>query len=169
MHVLLYALPLALLFVTLSDQWTLDGFLAGYGLGAAVMLLMAGRRHRVRWQRLPLQVLWFGVYFVKLSWDIFMSGLDTARRVLDPRLPINPGTVLIPVQDAKRSLWISALSAHAITVTPGEMVEGFTEIDGEPHFVVHTLDVAQTERTGRQAQAARLKMLRRITGEGDES
>jgi multicomponent Na+:H+ antiporter subunit E len=169
MHVLLFALPLSLLFVTLSDQWTLDGFLVGYVIGAAVMLLIAGRRHRVRGQRLPSQLFWFGVYFVKLSWNIFLSGFDVARRVLDPRLPINPGTVAIPVQDEKRSLWISALSAHAITVTPGEMVEGFIEIDGRPHFVIHTLDVAHTERTGHQAQAARLKMLRRITGEDDKS
>jgi multicomponent Na+:H+ antiporter subunit E len=169
MHVLLFALPLALLFVTLSDQWTLDGFLAGYAIGAAVMLLIAGRRHRVRWQRLPSQVFWLAVYALQLSRDIMLSGFDVARRVLDPRLPINPGTVTIPVQDDKHSLWISALSAHAITVTPGEMVEGFTEIDGQPHFVIHTLDVAQTERTGYQAQAARLKMLRRITGEDDPS
>lgn len=169
MHVLLYALPLALLFVTLSDQWTLDGFLAGYGIGAAIMLLLAGRSHRVRWQRLPAQVFWFGIFIIQLSWNIFMSGFDVARRVLDPRLPITPGIVLIPVQDAKRSVWISALSAHALTVSPGEIVKGFTEVDGEPHFIVHTLDVPQTERTGREAQAARLRMLRRITGEGDES
>ncbi|MDI9637068.1 Na+/H+ antiporter subunit E [Geitlerinema splendidum] len=105
------------------------------------------------------------VYIVQLFVDILISSVDVARKVLDPRLPINPGTVVVPTQDPKDSAMIAALSAHAITVTPGEMVEGFIEGDGETRMIIHTLDIDETQRSAAEKQAKRLELLRRIVGE----
>lgn len=166
--VLLYAVPMMFLFVTLSDQWTLDGFLVGYAVGVIVGLLIGVPAGQLRLRRLPGQVFWLLVYIARLCWDILLSSVDVARRVLDPRLPINPGQVTISSRVPSDNRLISALSAHAITVTPGEMVENFVDAEGETRMIVHTLDVEATRRNGDRQQAQRLVMLRRITGD-DES
>ncbi|MDK3161422.1 Na+/H+ antiporter subunit E [Kamptonema cortianum] len=163
--IFLYALPQMMLFVVLSDQWSPGGFIVGYVVGLMVSLLVGARASRIRWQRLPSQLFWLVVYIVQLFVDILISSVDVARKVLDPRLPINPGTVVVPTQDPKDSAIIAALSAHAITVTPGEMVEGFIEGDGETRMIIHTLDIDETQRSAAEKQAKRLELLRRIVGE----
>jgi multicomponent Na+:H+ antiporter subunit E len=157
--VILLAVPLALLFMTLSNQWSLDGFAAGYVVGAAVLSITGIYPAQTNVKRLPHQLFWLAIYVVQLGWNILLSSIDVARRVLDPRLPVNPGEVVVSTQD--KSMLKAALSAHIITVTPGEMV---IDMD-DNEMVVHTLDVEITQHTINQAQASRLKMLRRILGE----
>jgi multicomponent Na+:H+ antiporter subunit E len=65
----------------------------------------------------------------------------------------------VPTQDETHSASIAALSAHAITITPGELVVDF---DGAKVMYVHCLDTEATSKTADPAQAARLKLLRRV-------
>lgn len=165
---LLYALPLALLFMTMSDQWTLGGLLVGYAAGVGILLIVGGELpSRVKWGRLPLQFVWLVIYIVRLAWEIMLSSFDVARRVLDPNLPINTGEVVVPLHDDENRIAIAALSAHAITVTPGEMTVDFKTIDGETYMVVHTLDVDATSKNGEREQIKRSTLLQRIMGDDD--
>ncbi len=163
----LYALPLSVLFMTISDQWAIDGFIVGYVMGVAVMFMVGDVPGPVRWARLPIKLAWLVVYIARLTLEIFLSSFDVARRVLDPRLPINPGEVVVSTQDKTQSRIISALSAHAVTVTPGEMVIGFKEEDGETFMIVHTLDIDTSRESVDEAQASRLALLRRTMGDDD--
>lgn len=163
----LYAIPLSVLFVTLSDQWSLAGFLVGYAVSVVVMFLADDAPGQVNVARLPGQLLWMVVYILQLAWDILLSGFDVARRVLDPRLPINPGELVVSSRDPKARVLMAALSAHAITVTPGEMVEDFEERDGEICMRVHTLDVDDTRQRIEEEQDKRISLLRRVMGDNN--
>lgn len=156
---LFFALPVGLIWVMLSDQWSLDGFLVGYVLGVAVLSLIGIKRVRLQWSKLPLQLGALIVYALRLAVDIILSGLDVARRVIDPRMPLNPGIVAVRTQDDSESL--AALSAHAITITPGELV---VEFDGNETLFVHCLDVEQSAPKLDADQTRRLGMLRRVLG-----
>lgn len=163
----LYAIPLTLLFMSMSDQWGLDGLVVGYLFGFAILLLIGEIPGRIVWSRLPSQLFWLMVYIFRLAWEIIRSGFDVARRVVDPKLPVNLGELVVPIQDEKDRFVVSALSAHAISVTPGELVIGFKTIGGKRHMIVHTLDVNTSREHIEQNQAKRLKLLKRILGDAE--
>lgn len=165
MLVALYAVPLAVLFQTVSNQWSIAGFVLGYIVSIGILVMLGITPGRIELLKLPAQLFQLVRYILGLGWDIFLSGFDVARRVLDPRLPINPGEVLVSTQDPKQGVVVAALSAHAITVTPGEMVEDFQIVDGVMHMVVHTLDVEGSSAKIDEEQARRLKLIRSIAGE----
>ena len=163
----LYAIPLTLLFMSMSDHWGLDGLVVGYLFGFTILLLIGGIPVGIVWSRLPSQLFWLAVYVFRLAWEIIGSGFDVARRVLDPRLPVNLGELVVPIQDEKGRFVVSALSAHAISVTPGELVIGFKSIGGKHHMIVHTLDMNTSREHIEQIQAKRLKLLKRILGDAE--
>ena len=108
-------------------------------------------------KRLP-QFLWAGIrYIFVLAWDVIRGGISTARIVLDPNLPLNPGIIAIP--SGTRSELGTALSAHAITLSPGEMV---VAIDDEGVMYTHCLNVDDSERMVANAQKLRKNLLNRM-------
>lgn len=108
-------------------------------------------------KRLP-QFLWAGIrYIFVLAWDVIRGGISTARIVLDPNLPLNPGIIAIP--SGTRSELGTALSAHAITLSPGEMV---VAIDDEGVMYTHCLNVDDSEEMVADAQKLRKNLLSRM-------
>lgn len=164
---LVYAVPLAIIFMTLSDQWSLGGLVTGMVLGAGIVLLLVDRRAPMRPGQLPSQLFWLLAYVARLALDILLSGIDVARRVLSPRLNVNPGELEVSTQDPANNMLISALSAHAITTTPGEVVEDFAERSGQTTMLVHALEVDASAKSIHQAQTRRLRLLRRIHGDAN--
>ncbi len=86
-----------------------------------------------------------------------LSGIQTARLVLSPSLPIKPGVLRIP-SDTETDLG-AALSAHAITLTPGEMV---VEMDSDNVMYTHALDATKAKEYVHDAQEMRRKLLDQI-------
>lgn len=108
-------------------------------------------------KRLP-QFLWAGIrYLFVVAWDVVRGGISTARIVLDPNLPLNPGIIAIP--SGTRSELGTALSAHSITLSPGEMV---VAIDDEGIMYTHCLNVDDSERMVADAQKLRKNLLSRM-------
>jgi multicomponent Na+:H+ antiporter subunit E len=156
------ALPLALTWVFLSGRLTLDSLVIGYVLGLAVLLLVSTNEIEIRWNRQFGQVVALGGYLLILSRDIFLSSVDVTRRVLSPKLPLKMGIMAVSTQDEEKRADLAALSAHAITITPGQLVVDFEE---DCTMYVHCLDVESTEADIDKEQARRLKLLRRILGQ----
>ena len=102
-------------------------------------------------------ILALGAYVLIVTRDVILSGLQVARLVLDPSLPIRPGIIAIP--SLCQSELATALSAHAITLAPGEMV---VEIDKHGIMYTHTLDVTKAESYVNEAQQMRSDLLARI-------
>jgi multicomponent Na+:H+ antiporter subunit E len=96
-------------------------------------------------------------YIGVLTYDLLVSGLQTARMVLSPSLPIKPGVLTIP-SNTQTDLG-AALSAHAITLTPGEMV---VEMDADNNMYTHVLDVTKAEAYLHDAQEMRRTLLNEI-------
>ena len=108
-------------------------------------------------KRLP-QFLWAGIrYIFVLAWDVIRGGISTARIVLDPNLPLNPGIIAIP--SGTQSELGTALSAHSITLSPGEMV---VAIDDEGMMYTHCLNVDDSEEIVADAQKLRKNLLSRM-------
>ena len=108
-------------------------------------------------KRLP-QFLWAGIrYLFVVAGDVVRGGISTARIVLDPNLPLNPGIIAIP--SGTRSELGTALSAHSITLSPGEMV---VAIDDEGIMYTHCLNVDDSERMVADAQKLRKNLLSRM-------
>jgi multicomponent Na+:H+ antiporter subunit E len=94
--------------------------------------------------RLPLYVLW-------LFWEILKANLDVARRIVDPRLPIDPR--MIRVRTGQQHDLGRVIYANSITLTPGTVS---VSVQGD-EIAVHAL--TQSAADG----LADGKMNRRVT------
>ncbi len=163
----LRAIPLAILWMVLTDTYSLQALALGYIVGFAIMLLTKREEAELKLAKLPGQVFWSLLYVARLAWDIFISGLGVARIILSPKMPIQSGIITVKTQDKTNNQVISALSAHSITITPGEMVVDFSQDDDETVMYVHCLNVNDSRQRADAEQAARLKTFRRIMGHGE--
>lgn len=116
--------------------------LAAAALAARLSLrLLPPSGHAVR----PGAVLRLGLLLLR---DSLAAGLDIARRALDPRLPIRPGLVAVPLRlSAGRDAFrlIASLQPGTLPVGP----------DGEGRLLVHALDTGLPV----EAEAARTEAL----------
>lgn len=152
------AIPIFLAYLALSGNVTpsnlVVGALAALGISA---LLPVENEPVIPWRRI-LRFLWAMIrYLLVVGKDILEGGLFTARLVLDPRLPLRPGIIAIPA--GTTSELGQALSAHAISLSPGELV---VEMDDEGALYVHCLDVEKSAAYAEQAQKLRQDLLREM-------
>lgn len=78
--------------------------------------------------------------------ELIMANIDVAKRVIDPKLPINPGIVAIKTnlkQDYKK-----LILANSITLTPGTIT---MDVQNDTLFI-HWIDVttADIEKTSKE-------------------
>lgn len=78
-------------------------------------------------------------YFFIFSWELLKSNLDVARRVISPKLPINPG--IVKVKTKLKSPLGRAFLANSITLTPGTLT---VEMRGE-YYYIHWIDVTGSD------------------------
>ncbi|MFO7678500.1 MAG: Na+/H+ antiporter subunit E [Chloroflexota bacterium] len=150
-------LILTLVYLALTGNFALNNIVMGMLLAALVLLLLRTQPAETAWQRMPTAVFAFSRYIVWLMIELLVSGVQVARIVLDPKLPINPGIVAIATKcetDLSR-----ALSAHAITLTPGEMV---VEVSIDGVMYTHMLDATNADDQVLEAQQIRENMLMKI-------
>jgi multicomponent Na+:H+ antiporter subunit E len=163
-----YAIPLALAWMVLTGIPTIEGFGVGMLLSFAVltMLFYTDPSPAPIWQNLPRRAWAAVVYFLILLKDIYLAAMDVAKRVISPTMPLNPGIIATDMQfdpqtPEERAVaeTIAAVSAHGITITPGELVVDF---DGKKTMYVHCLDVVASTSAAEPNQAKRMRLLRKI-------
>jgi multicomponent Na+:H+ antiporter subunit E len=108
-------------------------------------------------RRLPAAAWAVVRYIAILAADVVKSGIGVARIVLDPALPIRPG--IVAIDSGCDSEWGAALSAHAISITPGELVIGISQ-DGI--LYTHCLDATHSAEYAAEAQTMRRDLLSKI-------
>ena len=86
-----------------------------------------------------------------------LAALTVSRIVLAPRLPLNPGIIAIP--SGSKSALGTARSAHAITLSPGELV---VAIDDDGVMYTHCLNVDDSQRFIDKAQSMRKNLLNKM-------
>lgn len=162
MNRILLAVPAALCWMLLTGRLTPGAFAIGYLMGMLVLLVIPVHLPPLRWGRLPGQLMATGLYGVVMFRDITLSSIDVARRVLSPRMRLQPGIIAVRTQDPQKREVVAGLSAHNITITPGELV---VEFDGSETMYVHCLDAASSGKTADQVQARRLRLIRAMMGD----
>lgn len=130
---------------------------AGVLVATAVIFLLPATHLHMHWRDWPAAVWAFIRYILILAWDLLVSGVQVARLVLSPKIDIKPGIIAIPAET--ESELATALSAHAITLTPGELV---VEIGDDCTMYTHVLDITRAEQSIANAQKKRKALLEKI-------
>ena len=150
-------LAFTLVYLALTANLEPLNVLLGLLVGTAVSFLIPASQTKLQPRHWP-QLIWASIrYIFMVAWDLIVSGLQVARIVLSPKMPIDPGIIAIPSQTD--SDLATALSAHAITLTPGEFV---VEIDENGVMYTHVLDVPKSAANAEEAQARRTNLLEKI-------
>ncbi|MEW5784344.1 MAG: Na+/H+ antiporter subunit E [Bacillota bacterium] len=76
------------------------------------------------------QVFLFIYYMICLAWEVVSANLKVAAIVLNPKLPISPGLVIMR-NELKRDL-SRVLYANSVTLTPGTIT---VDLEGDLHIV----------------------------------
>ncbi len=159
---LIASVPLFCFWIALSEKF--DLFHLGLGAASAIAVAWAvvPLHHaaptplpNAHFVRIPLCLHHLAAYAAWLLKEIFVAAFRVATVVLDPRLPIRPGTVRIT--DRLPHPLARATLAHSITLTPGTVT---LECD-ETTMVVHALnkDAAASLAGDGGAMAARVRRL----------
>ncbi len=157
MHYIRTILILLVIYLALTGNLQLSNIVLGALVAGAATVLLRPQPGRMELRRLPA-ALWATVrYLAILGADVVKSGVGVARIVLDPKLPIRPGIIAIP--SGCSSELGAALSAHALTITPGEMVIGIDEVGV---MYAHCLDATRSAEYAAEAQAMRRDLLSKI-------
>jgi multicomponent Na+:H+ antiporter subunit E len=86
--------------------------------------------------RFPIRLLIFiFAYLPVFIWQLLLSNIDVARRVLSPKIPLNPG--IVKIHTDLQGDFAKLTLANSITLTPGTLS---IDVDGD-HIYVHTVDV----------------------------
>ena len=146
-----------LVYVALTANLEWSNLVIGLLIATGITVLLRPPRGALELRRLPVAVFALVRYLFLIILNAVKSGLVVARLVLDPALPVKPGIIAIP--SGCDSELATALSAHAITLAPGEMV---VEIDESGVMYTHALDATQAAEYVAEAQHLRRDLLRKI-------
>jgi multicomponent Na+:H+ antiporter subunit E len=157
MHFIAATILLWIIYLALTMNFEYRNIIMGGFVAACVVVLMRPKSTKIDISRLPSALIATIKYIGILLIDIFLSGVQVATIVFNPRLPIKPG--IISINSLSESELSEALSAHAITVTPGEIV---IEIDEHGNMYTHCLIATESEKKAEDAQRLRVNLLQKI-------
>ncbi len=120
-----------------------------YVLGAAVVSAASWLSLRLLPATRPIRLLPLVAMAPNFLWRSLLGGLDVGRRALDPRMPINPGWVVLPVNlpDGGKV----ALGGE-LSLMPGTLAAG----TDRGKLLVHVLDKGQDHARMVQIEERRL-------------
>ena len=157
MHYVRTILILLAIYLAMTANLQVSNIVVGALVAGGAAVLLRPQPGRVDLRRIP-GAIWATIrYIALLAGDVVRSGIAVARIVLDPKLPIRPGVIAID-SGCGSELGI-ALSAHALSITPGELVIG---IDESGVLYTHCLDASRSAEHAAGAQALRRGLLSRI-------
>ncbi|MCD6200305.1 MAG: Na+/H+ antiporter subunit E [Bacteroidales bacterium] len=83
----------------------------------------------------PVKLFYIFIYFFVFLWALITANLDVARRVISPKLPINPG--IVKFKTKLTSDFAKMVLANSITLTPGTLS---VDIIDDTYYI-HWIDV----------------------------
>jgi len=157
MHRALPVLALLLTYLALSASVGVPNLIIGLMIAIGVLGLLRPKRLPVNWTRLPSAFAALLRFMIALIRNVIISGLQVTRIVLHPKLPIKPGIIAAP-PECDNEIG-RAIGAHAISLTPGELL---IEMGEDGTMYIHSLDVVETERLVQKAQEQRRGLIKQI-------
>jgi multicomponent Na+:H+ antiporter subunit E len=148
---------LTLIYLALTSNLDIRNIVVGIVVALLVAALVRPPLKTMGPRHIPTSLVATIKYIGTLIWDLILSGIQLAQILLSREMPIHPGIINIP-SNCQSELG-AALSAHAITLTPGEMT---VEMDEDHNMYTHVLDAVRAPEYMREAQEMRLKLLDQI-------
>ncbi|MCF7793119.1 MAG: Na+/H+ antiporter subunit E [Candidatus Cloacimonetes bacterium] len=137
------------LFITLFLIWILltglhpQELIIGAIVALIIMLIFLGSAEIFAEIKLtPKAFVFWLIYIFVFLWELIKSNLDVAFRVLNPKLPINPG--IVKVKTNLKSKIGRIILANSITLTPGTL----TVETKDDFFYIHWIDISSTDIEG---------------------
>jgi multicomponent Na+:H+ antiporter subunit E len=112
--------------------------IGGMALVVSALFVRTGKFPRITLKKIAYSIAYIGYLFVA----IVRSNLDVARRVIQPKIPINPGIVVVKTR--LKSPIGRMILANSITLTPGTLS---VDVKGD-HYYIHWIDVTDMEEEG---------------------
>ncbi|MFC1976520.1 Na+/H+ antiporter subunit E [Chloroflexota bacterium] len=130
---------LALAWIGLTGQFTVENFVVGFALGF-VLLWLSQRLvgGSVYFRKVP-QIINFVGFFI---WELLLANLRVAYDIVTPRHYMRPGVVAIPL-DVTREAEI-VLLANLITLTPGTLSLDIS--DDRRTLYIHAMHIDDLEQ-----------------------
>ena len=122
------------------------GMLTGLGaISCLTVVLIVRRMAIVDRESVPTEVSLRTLFYVPwLFWEIVKANIDVARRILQPRLPIQPHVVHL--RTGQRTELGRVIYANSITLTPGTVTIGVQGDELTIHALTH--EAAESLKTG---------------------
>jgi multicomponent Na+:H+ antiporter subunit E len=146
-----------LVYLALTANLEFSNLVLGLFIAIGLTALLRPPRGTFALRRLPGALMAMIRYLFVVILNAVKSGLVVARLILDPVLPVKQG--IIAIQSGCDSELATALSAHAITLAPGEMV---VEIGEDGVMYTHALDATHAAAYVADAQHLRRELLQKI-------
>lgn len=152
---------LACMWMLLTARLSLESFLIGLVLGLAINILLSRSQEQAQRRSGIGGIAATLVYLVRLLYQTLAADLMVAWRIVKGDTAPDSGIVEVPVNSDDDV--VAALSAHAITLTPGSFVVDFK--DDNQTMIIHAIDKAMLPDL-KQEQTQRAKLAERMVGHG---
>ena len=131
---------LAFLWMFLSANFTANGFLIGFILGAVSLVIM----RRFFTGRLYLERIWSVIKLIFLFFkELILANIAVLKVVLKPKLDMQPA--FFKYETSLTQEWEITLLSSLITLTPGTVVVHIS--DDNKHLFIHAIDAADVDET----------------------
>ena len=111
-------------------------FIVGAVVSAVLTLILAKYVNYTIDYKAPYRLLVFIFWYLPVFvWQLLLSNLDVARRVLSFKIPLNPG--FVKVETSLKGDFGKLTLANSITLTPGTLS---IDVD-DNHIYIHTVDI----------------------------
>ncbi len=160
-QILVAALPISLLWVTVTGRVEWGGLLVGYVIGVITLGVLGHLGIHFEGRVTLNQVIAVIRYSALLFWNGLVSSVQVALLLLRPKIELKTGIVALKTGDASADQRLAAVSAHGLNMTPGQLVIDF---DDSGTLFVHCLDYEHLRPRLDLEQQERIKLLREILG-----
>ncbi len=140
MRVIISTVVLFIVWVILTQSFDPQELFTGLIVAAVVSLIspaIASDKPKKWFQ--PKRYLYLIVYLFYFIWQMIKSNIDVAKRVINPKLPINPGIVKVKTKLKTNAAKLAL--ANSITLTPGTLTVDIVD----DIFYIHWIDVSDCD------------------------
>lgn len=129
---------IAVMWMFLSETYSLSSFAAGYILGIVLLLVLNRFIPDSFYLKRVYKIVMLVLLFLK---ELVTSNIDIVKLVYKPKLEFEPGIFALPVD--LKSNWEITLLANLITLTPGTLTVAVS--DDNTHLYIHAMDIDDIE------------------------
>ncbi len=124
------------IWVALTSTFGLEELIVGILVSLTLSFALIKNYKKIGLPGITIKKIWFFiVYIFVLAKEVVVANFDVAYRVIHPKMPINPGIVIIKTE-LKQDL-AKMILANSITLTPGT----FTLDVSDDTLLIHWINV----------------------------